>query len=78
MFRIAVALVVIATIYAFSPTRDAAMRDAAIRDAAIPGLDRGEAALESWRALPEEVRDALAREALRNLGPNRQGREHID
>lgn len=73
MFRIAVALVVIATIYAFSPTRDAA-----IRDAAISGLDRGEAALESWRALPEEVRDALAREALRNLGPNRQGREHID
>lgn len=71
MFRIAVAIVVIATIYAFSPTRDAA-------SPGTPVLDRGEAALESWRALPEEVRDALAREALRNLGPNRRGGEHID
>lgn len=67
MFRIAVALVVIATIFAFSPTRD----DAAAPGApAAPALDRGEAALEAWRALPDDVRDAVAREALRNLRPS--------
>ena len=69
MFRIAVALVVIATIFAFSPTRDDAAAPGASAPVA-PALDRGEAALEAWRALPDDVRDAVAREALRNLRPN--------
>lgn len=58
MLRIAAALVVIGTIFALSPARDAAP---------VPEADP-RALMEAWRMLPEDARDALAREILGGLG----------